>query len=118
MREYARAEEYREEESSMNEETIQSTETELVRPKLNIKDLLLSLAAVLLSACILSGAIPSAFAGLVGAALVVYAIIAVRNVGAVIQLLLTAIIVTVLTFLPVCGAAALALMIFISLTDI
>lgn len=93
------------------EETIQSIETEIVRPKLNIKDLLLSLAAVLLSACILSGAIPSAFVGLAGAALVIYAIIAVRNVGAVIQLLLTAIIVTVLTFLPVCGAAVLALMI-------
>ena len=93
------------------EETIQSIETEIVRPELNIKDLLLSLAAVLLSACILSGAIPSAFVGLAGAALVIYAIIAVRNVGAVIQLLLTAIIVTVLTFLPVCGAAVLALMI-------
>ena len=91
------------------EETMQSTETQVVRLQLNKKDLFLSFAAVFLSACILSGAIPAAFVGLAAAALVVYAVIAVRNVGAIIQLLLSALIVTALTFLPVCGAAVLAL---------
>ena len=91
------------------EETMQSTDSKIARPKLNIKDLLLSLAAILVSACILSGAIPSAFVGLASLALFVYAVIAIRNAGAIIQLVLSALIATVLTFLPICGAAVLAL---------
>ena len=107
-------EELRREGSQVNEEkheeNIQSGEAETLRPGVNVKDLMLSLVAVLLCGCTLSGAIPSAFIGLASAAMFVYVVIAVRNVGAVVQLLLTSILVTFLTFLPVCGAAVLALM--------
>ena len=94
-----------------HEETMQSTETEIARPELNIKDLILSLAAVFVSACVLSGAVPSVVIGMATAALFAYVIIAIRNVASVIQLLLTSVIVTAFTFLPTCGAAVLALMI-------
>ncbi|MBE6566052.1 MAG: hypothetical protein E7659_02975 [Ruminococcaceae bacterium] len=93
-----------------HEEDIQFTQTELERPKVNIKDLILSLVAVLLCGCTLSGAIPAAYIGLASAAMFVYVVIAIRNIGAVLQLLLTSVLVTALTFLPVCGAAVLALM--------
>ena len=93
------------------EETMMFSQEGTENPKLNSKDLLLSLAAILVSACILSGAIPSAFVGLASLALFVYAVIAIRNAGAIIQLVLSALIATVLTFLPVCGAAVLALVI-------
>ena len=93
------------------EETTMFSQEGTENPKLNSKDLLLSLAAILVSACILSGAIPSAFVGLASLALFVYAVIAIRNVGAIIQLVLSALIATVLTFLPICGAAVLALVI-------
>ena len=91
------------------EENIASSNEEPVRPNLNVKDLILSLAAVLLCGCVLSGAIPAAFIGLASAALFVYVVIAIRNIGAVIQILLASIIATVLTFLPICGAVVLAL---------
>lgn len=91
------------------EENIASSNEEPVRPNLNVKDLILSLAAVLLCGCVLSGAIPAAFIGLASAALFVYVVIAIRNFGAVIQILLASIIATVLTFLPICGAVVLAL---------
>ena len=93
------------------EETVESSQKEVINPKLNSRDLLLSLAAILISACVLSGAIPSAFVGLASIALFVYAVIAIRNAGAVVQLVLSALIATVLTFLPICGAAVLALII-------
>jgi hypothetical protein len=93
------------------EETMMFSQEGTENPKLNSKDLLLSLAAILVSACILSGAIPSAFVGLASLALFVYAVIAIRNAGAIIQLVLSALIATVLTFLPICGAAVLALVI-------
>ena len=93
------------------EETTMFSQEGTENPKLNSKDLLLSLAAILVSACILSGAIPSAFVGLASLALFVYAVIAIRNAGAIIQLVLSALIATVLTFLPICGAAVLALVI-------
>ena len=83
---------------------------ENVRPRLNKKDLILSLAAILLCGCVLSGAIPSAWMLLASAALFAYAVIAVKNIGAVVQLLLTSILATVLTFLPVVGTVVLALM--------
>ena len=94
----------------MNEENMQSFEAKNDCPKLDKKDLILSLFAVLLSGCVLSGAIPASFIGLAVGALFAYTVIAVRNIGAVIQLLLTSITVTVLTFLPIGGAAVLALM--------
>ncbi len=93
-----------------HEDNIQSARAENIRPRLNAKDLILSLAIILLCGCILSGAIPSAFIGLAFAALFAYVVIAIRNVGAVVQLLLASILTTILTFLPVCGAAVLALM--------
>ncbi len=93
-----------------HEENMQSAKAENIHPRLNAKDLLLSLAIILLCGCILSGAIPSAFVGLAYAALFAYVVIAIRNVGAVVQLLLASILTTVLTFIPVCGAAVLALM--------
>lgn len=93
------------------EETMMFSQEGTENPKLNSKDLLFSLAAILVSACILSGAIPSAFVGLASLALFVYAVIAIRNAGAIIQLVLSALIATVLTFLPICGAAVLALVI-------
>ena len=92
------------------EENIHSSKVEDIRPGLDKKDLFLSLFAVLLCSCVLSGAIPTAFIGLASAALFVYTVIAIRNVGAVIQLLLTSVIVTALTFLPVVGTAVLSLM--------
>lgn len=91
------------------EENIASSEAEMIRPNLNVKDLILSLVVVLLCGCVLSGAIPAAFVGLASAALFVYVVIAIRNIGAVIQILLTSVLVTILTFLPICGAAVLAL---------
>ena len=93
------------------EETTMFSQEGTENPKLNSKDLLLSLAAILVSACVLSGAIPSAFVGLASIALFVYAVIAIRNAGAIVQLVLSALIATVLTFLPICGAAVLALII-------
>ena len=92
------------------DENVSSCETEKGSPKLEKKDLILSLAVILLCGCILSGAIPSAFVGFASAILFAYTVVAVRNVGAVIQLLLVSIIATVLTFLPIVGAAVLALM--------
>jgi hypothetical protein len=92
------------------DENMQANEPETVCPRLNVKDLILSLGVILLCGCILSGAIPVAFIGLAMLALFAYVVIAVRNIGAVIQLLLTSILVTLLTFLPICGAAVLALM--------
>jgi hypothetical protein len=92
------------------DESMQANEPETVCPRLNVKDLILSLGVILLCGCILSGAIPVAFIGLAMLALFAYVVIAVRNIGAVIQLLLTSILVTLLTFLPICGAAVLALM--------
>ena len=94
----------------MNEEIINSSATEETRPNLDKKDLILSLCAILLCGCVLSGAIPSAFIGLASAALFVYVVIAIRNVGAVVQILLTSILATVLTFLPAVGAGVLSLM--------
>lgn len=94
----------------MNEENMQSFETKNGFPKLDKKDLALSLFAVLLCGCVLSGAIPASFMGLAVGALFVYTVIAVRNIGAVIQLLLTSIIATVLSSLPIGGAVVLALM--------
>ncbi len=93
----------------MNEENIHCSMAEDIRPSLDKKDLILSLCAILLCGCVLSGAIPSAFIGIASAALVVYVVIAIRNVATVIQLFLTSILATVLTFLPVVGAATLAL---------
>lgn len=106
----ARAAKNRKEASRMNEENMQSFETKNGFPKLDKKDLALSLFAVLLCGCVLSGAIPASFMGLAVGALFVYTVIAVRNIGAVIQLLLTSIIATVLSSLPIGGAVVLALM--------
>ena len=92
------------------EENMQASEVEVVTPKLEKKDLILSLAVILLCGCILSGAIPSAFVVFASAILFAYTVVAVRNIGAVVQLLLTAIIATVMTFLPIVGAGVLALM--------
>ena len=92
------------------EENMQASEAEIVSPKLEKKDLILSLAVILLCGCILSGAIPSAFVAFASAILFAYTVVAVRNIGAVVQLLLTAIIATVMTFLPIVGAGVLALM--------
>ena len=92
------------------EENKQFSEAEVVTPKLEKKDLILSLAVILLCGCILSGAIPSAFVAFASAILFAYTVVAVRNIGAVVQLLLTAIIATVMTFLPIVGAGVLALM--------
>ena len=94
----------------MNEEILNSSATEETRPSLDKKDLVLSLCAILLCGCVLSGAIPSAFIGLASAALFVSVVIAIRNVGAVVQILLTSILATVLTFLPAVGAGVLSLM--------
>lgn len=106
----AREAKNRKEASRMNEENMQSFETKNGFPKLDKKDLALSLFAVLLCGCVLSGAIPASFMGLAVGALFVYTVIAVRNIGAVIQLLLTSIIATVLSSLPIGGAVVLALM--------
>ena len=92
------------------DENMQSPEAEMVSPKLDKKDLILSLAVVLLCGCVLSGAIPSAFVGFAAAILFAYTVVAVRNISAVIQLLLVSIIATVCTFLPIVGTAVLALM--------
>lgn len=92
------------------EENVQSSDVENIRPNLNKKDLILSLFAVLLCGCVLSGAIPASYMWLAVGALFAYTVIAVRNVGAVVQLLLTSIFATLLTFLPSVGAAVLALM--------
>ena len=92
------------------EESIQTNEQKNSRPSLDKKDLILSLGAILLCGCVLSGAIPTAFIGFASLALFAYVVIAIRNIGAVVQLLLTSILVTVLTFLPICGTAVLSLM--------
>ena len=91
------------------EENIPSSEEEIGCPKLDKKDLILSLAAVLLCACVLSGAIPAFFVGLAGAALFAYTVIAIRNRGAVIQILLASVIAGLLTLLPIIGTAVLSL---------
>lgn len=106
----AREAKSRKEASGMNEENMQSFEAKNESPKIDKKDLVLSLFAVLLSGCVLSGAIPASFIGLAVGALFAYTVIAVRNIGAVIQLLLISIIAIVLTFLPISGAIVLALM--------
>lgn len=93
------------------EEQAQNTAEEAVRPRLEKADLILSLIAVLLCGCVLSGAIPAAWIFLASAALFAYVVVAVRNVGAVIQILLVSVIVTAVTFLPVVGTAVLALII-------
>ncbi len=109
----AREVKQREEARLMNEENreenFNSSKTEETRPQLNKKDLILSLCVILLCGCVLSGAIPSAFVGLASAALFVYVVIAIRNISAIIQIILTSILATVLTFLPGVGAAILAL---------
>ena len=94
------------------DENIQNndSENENTCSRMNVKDLILSLAVILLCGCILSGAIPSAFISFASLVLFAYVVIAIRNIGAVVQLLLTSVLVSVLTFLPVCGAAVLALM--------
>lgn len=91
------------------EENIQSSKDEVFLPKLDKKDLILSLAVVLLCGCILSGFIPSSFVGFAGIILFAYALIAIKNVAAIIQIFLAAIIVSTLTFLPIAGVAVLAL---------
>ena len=92
------------------EEASQSSSAEKIRPQLDKKDLILSLAAILLCSCVLSGAIPAAWSFLAGAALFAYAVLAIKNVGAIVQLTLAAVVATVLTFLPVVGTVVLALM--------
>ncbi len=92
------------------QENIHTSQTENTRPRLDKKDLILSLSAILLCGCVLSGAIPLAWVGLASAALFVYVVIAIRNVSAVVQLLLASILATSLTFLPIVGAAVLSLM--------
>ena len=87
--------------SDANENTI---------PRLDKKDLCLSLSAVLLCGCVLSGAVPTAWIGLASAALFAYVVIAVRGIGSVVQLLLVAILATTVTFLPASGAVVLSLM--------
>lgn len=104
----------RKEASQMNEEkreeASQSSSAEKIRPQLDKKDLILSLAAILLCGCVLSGAIPAAWSFLAGAALFAYAVLAIKNVGAIVQLTLAAVSATVLTFLPIVGTVVLALM--------
>lgn len=93
----------------MNQEHLNASINEEAKPQLDKKDLILSLFVILLCGCVLSGAIPSAFVGLASAALFVYVVIAIRNVGAVIQLLLASVLATTFTFLPVVGTATLSL---------
>ncbi len=95
--------------NEIDKEKNTSTSAAESRPHLDKKDLLLSLVVVLLCGCVLSGAIPSEWIWLASLAMFAYVVIAIRNIGAVIQLLLASVIATVLTFLPVCGAAVLAL---------
>ena len=91
------------------EENIPSSKEENGCQKLDKKDLILSLAAVLLCACVLSGTIPATFIGIASAVLIAYTVIAVRNRGAVVQIFLAPIIASTLTFLPVVGTSVLAL---------
>ena len=93
----------------MNQENLNASINQEANPKLDKKDLILSLFAILLCGCVLSGAIPSAFVGLASAALFIYVVIAIRNAGAIIQLLLTSIVATAFTFLPIVGTATLSL---------
>ena len=93
----------------MNQENLNASINQEANPKLDKKDLMLSLFAILLCGCVLSGAIPSVFVGLASAALFIYVVIAIRNAGAVIQLLLTSIVATAFTFLPIVGTATLSL---------
>ena len=93
----------------MNQENLNASINQEANPKLDKKDLILSLFVILLCGCVLSGAIPSAFVGLASAALFIYVVIAIRNAGAVIQLLLTSIVATAFTFLPIVGTATLSL---------
>lgn len=84
---------------------------ESVLPQLERTDLILSLLAVLLCGCVLSGAIPAGWTFLASAALFVYVVIAVRHIASVTQILLTSVIVAVFTFLPVLGTSVLALIV-------
>ena len=93
----------------MNQENLNASINQEADPQLDKKDLMLSLFAILLCGCVLSGAIPSAFVGLASAALFIYVVIAIRNAGAIIQLLLTSIVATAFTFLPIVGTATLSL---------
>lgn len=97
----------------MNEEkraeNIRSSKAENSSPKLDKKDLMLSLAVVLLCGCVLSGSVPTNLVGFAGAILVAYAFVAVRNIGAMFQIFLTAIIAVALAFHPIGGVAVLAL---------
>ena len=93
----------------MNQENLNASINQEANPKLDKKDLMLSLFAILLCGCVLSGAIPSVFVGLASAALFIYVVIAIRNAGAIIQLLLTSIVATAFTFLPIVGTATLSL---------
>lgn len=93
----------------MSQENLNASINQEANPKLDKKDLILSLFAILLCGCVLSGAIPSAFVGLASAALFIYVVIAIRNAGAIIQLLLTSIVATAFTFLPIVGTATLSL---------
>ena len=114
MRECARKEFYGEEETRMNEEKredIHFATTKDGYPQLNKKDLILSLAILLLCGCILSGAIPPSFSLFAGMALFAYMIIAVRNAGAIIQLSLISVCASVLTLSFVGGVAVLAIMV-------
>ena len=93
----------------MNQENLNASINQEADPQLDKKDLMLSLFAILLCGCVLSGAIPSAFVGLASAALFVYVVIAIRNAGAIIQLLSASIIATACSFLPIVGTATLSL---------
>ena len=93
----------------MSQENLNASINQEANPKLDKKDLILSLFAILLCGCVLSGAIPSAFVGLASAALFIYVVIAIRNAGAIVQLLLTSIVATAFTFLPIVGTATLSL---------
>lgn len=100
--------------SRMNDEKRETNDAidgaENIRPRLSTVDLILSLAAILLCGCVLSGAIPTAWVGIANGLLFAYTVFAVRHVASVIQLLLTSIAVSFLTLLPICGAVVLALM--------
>ena len=66
-----------------HEEILNSSVVEEIRPRLDKKDLILSLFVILLCGCVLSGAIPGAWIGLANAVLFVYVVIAIRNDGIV-----------------------------------
>ena len=91
------------------EENMNSSEVEVIQPKLDKKDLILSLAVVLLCGCVLSGSVPSNFVGFAGIILFAYALVAIRNVSAIVQIFLAAITVSTLTFSPIAGVSVLSL---------